>query len=102
VTISDPLPAEILAPTYQATGAVITPTAGSGSFAWQVADLAAGQGGRIVIRGTVDPAVTTPITITNVVTITTPLKSATGNNVASVQLRVLEEIEQPAPRVWIP
>jgi hypothetical protein len=45
---------------------VITPIAGAGSFAWQVADLAGGQGGEIVISGTVDPVATTPITITNI------------------------------------
>jgi uncharacterized repeat protein (TIGR01451 family) len=33
VVISDPLPAEILAPTYQAIGAVTTPIAGSEDFA---------------------------------------------------------------------
>jgi uncharacterized repeat protein (TIGR01451 family) len=102
VVISDPLPAEILAPAYQATGAVITPTAGSGTFAWWVADLAVGQGGRIVISGTVDPAVAPPITLTNTVRIISPLEVAPGDNVASVELRVLEEIEQPAARLWLP
>ena len=102
VVISDPLPIEILAPTYQATGAVITPTVGLGTFVWQVADLAGGQGGQIVISGTVDPAVTTPITITNVVTLTAPLEGGPGDNVAGVALRVVWEIEPPAPRVWLP
>jgi uncharacterized repeat protein (TIGR01451 family) len=102
VVISDPLPAEILAPAYQSTGAVITPTAGSGAFAWQVADLASGQGGRIVISGTVDLALTPPITITNVVTITAPLEAAPDDNAGSVKLPVVREIEPPAPRVWLP
>jgi uncharacterized repeat protein (TIGR01451 family) len=88
VVISDPLPVEILTPAYLVTGAVITPVVGSGTFAWQVADLAGGQGGRIVITGTVDPAVTTAITIDNVVTVTAPLEVAPGDNVASVELPV--------------
>jgi len=55
-----------------------------------------------VISGTVDPAVTPPITITNIVTITTPLKGALGDNVASVKLPVMREIETSTPRVWLP
>jgi uncharacterized repeat protein (TIGR01451 family) len=102
VTISDPLPAEILSPTYQSTGAVITPTVGSDAFAWEVEDLAGGLGGRIVITGTVDPAATPPFTLTNTVTITTLYDTAPADNVASVELRVLKEIEQPTPRVWLP
>jgi len=102
VVIADPLPAEILAPTYQSTGAVITPSVGSDTFAWEVEDLAGGLGGRIVITGTLDPALTAPITITNVATIISPLEVAPADNVASVKLRVLEEIEQPTPRLWLP
>jgi uncharacterized repeat protein (TIGR01451 family) len=101
VAISDPLPVQILAPTYQSTGAVITPVVGSGNYAWQVADLAGGQGGQIVISGTVDPAVTPPITVTNVVTITAQLQKLLMSNVAEVKLPVVSEIEQPA-RVWLP
>jgi uncharacterized repeat protein (TIGR01451 family) len=97
--ISDPLPAEILAPAYQATGAVITPTAGSGAFAWWVSDLAGGQGGQIVITGTVDPAVAPPITLINIATIIAPFEVAPRDNVASVKLPVVQEIEQPTPRV---
>jgi uncharacterized repeat protein (TIGR01451 family) len=100
--ISDPLPAAILEPSYLATGAAITPTGGSGTFAWEVADLAGGLGGRIVISGTIDPAVNTPSTVTNVVTITSPLETSPGDNVASVMLPVVPEVEQPEPRSWLP
>jgi uncharacterized repeat protein (TIGR01451 family) len=102
VVISDPLPAELLAPSYRATGAVITPTASSGAFAWQVADLAGGLGGRIEISGTVNPAMTVPMTITNVLTVTAPLEVAPRDNVASVELPVLPEIAPPTLRVWLP
>jgi uncharacterized repeat protein (TIGR01451 family) len=102
VTISDPLPSEILTPTYQATGAAITLTADSKTFAWQVEDLADGLGGRIVISGTIDPAVTTPITLTNVVTITTPLQGAPADNTASVELAVVPVIVPPTSRIWLP
>jgi uncharacterized repeat protein (TIGR01451 family) len=102
VVISDPLPAEILAPTYQASGAVITPIAGSEDFAWQVADLAGGQGGRIVISGTVDSAITSPIMLTNVVTVTTVWEGAPGDNVADVELPVRQKIEPLRPRIWLP
>jgi uncharacterized repeat protein (TIGR01451 family) len=102
VAISDPLPLEILMPTYEATGAVITPTVGLPNFAWQVADLAGGEGGQIVISGMIDPAVTLPITITNVVTITSPLESEAADNVARVQLPILPETEQPPVKVWLP
>jgi uncharacterized repeat protein (TIGR01451 family) len=102
VVISDPLPSEILAPAYQATGAVITPTVGSRNFAWEVADLAGGQGGQIVISGTIAPGVTQPITITNVVTITAPLEVAPGDNVARVPLPILWEVEPPPVKVWLP
>jgi uncharacterized repeat protein (TIGR01451 family) len=102
VVISDPLPSQILAPAYESTGAVITPVLGSGNFAWQVADLAGGQGGRIVIRGTVDPAVTTPITITNVAAIMAPLEAAPRDNVARVDLPVVHKIEPPPARAWLP
>ena len=101
VRIDDPLPAEILAPAYQATGAAVEPIAGPEPFAWQVADLASGQGGRIVISGTVDPAVTPPIVITNVVTITAPLEVVPGDNVASVALPVRSEVAPPV-RLWLP
>jgi uncharacterized repeat protein (TIGR01451 family) len=102
VVISDPLPVEILASSYQATGAAITQTVGAGNFAWQVADLAGEEGGQIVISGTVDPGVTRPVTITNVVTIAAPLEAAPADNVAVVQLPVLLEIVQPTRRVWLP
>jgi len=101
VVISDTLPAEILSPAYQATGAEITPVEDAPDFAWSVADLAGGAGGEIVIRGTVDPALTTPLTITNAVTITAPWDAPDGS-VARVELRIVEEIGPLAPRVWLP
>jgi len=55
-----------------------------------------------VISGTLDPAVTPPITITNAVTITALQEAALGDNAASVKLPVLREIEPPTPRVWLP
>jgi hypothetical protein len=91
-----------VAPAYQATGVLITPTIGSGNFAWQVADLASGEGGQTVISGTVDLAATPPITLTSTVAVTAPLDVAPGNNVASAVLPVLAEIQRPAPRVWLP
>ncbi|MFN2169734.1 MAG: CARDB domain-containing protein, partial [Anaerolineae bacterium] len=102
VAISDPLPAEILAPVYQSAGAVITPVVGSGNFAWQVADLAGGEGGQIVINGMMALTVTTPITLTNVVTVTAPLEGAPGDNVAWVDLPVGQEVGPPQPRFWLP
>jgi len=101
VVISDTLPLQILAPSYQFTGAAITPVEGAPDFAWSVADLAGGEGGQIVISGTVDPLVTMPLTITNVVTITAPWDAPDGS-VARVELRVVDEIALPAPRLWLP
>jgi len=45
--------------------------------------------------------VTTPLTITNVVTITAPWDMPDGS-VARVELRVVDEIGPLAPRVWLP
>ena len=102
VVIRDPLPAEILEPAYQATGAAVRPMEESGRFAWRVADLASGQGGQILISGVVDPAVTPPILVTNVVTITAPLEVAPGNNVARVELPVRPAGEPSPARLWLP
>jgi len=101
VLISDLLPAAILAPAYEFTGATLTPVDGPPDFAWSVAALAGGEGGQIVIRGTIDPLVTTPVTITNAVTITAPWDAPYGS-VARVELRVVDEIAPLAPKAWLP
>jgi uncharacterized repeat protein (TIGR01451 family) len=96
VVIRGLLPAEIVEPNYQASGAGVEPLAGMPRLAWQVADLASGQGGRIVINGVVDPAVAPPIALTSVVTITAPLDVVPGDNAARVELPVRLAAEPPA------
>ena len=102
VVIRDPLPAEILDPAYETTGAAVKPMEDSARFAWRVADLAGGEGGQIVISGVVDPAVTPPIVVTNVVTITAPLEVAPANNEARVELLVRQGTEPLPVKLWLP
>ncbi len=54
VVITDTLPAALRDPVVASAGAAITPRAGS-RFAWDVADLAAGEGGVITITAVVSP-----------------------------------------------
>ncbi len=79
VVITDTLPEVLQDPTVASTGAVITPRVGS-RLAWDVADLAAGEGGVITITAVVSPTAAT-VTIANTATITaTAVETDTANN----------------------
>lgn len=68
VTITDPIPNELI-PTslsFVSSGPVVTP---SGSYVWQVADLAAGQSGSITVTGRVRLSLG-DVSFTNVATMT--------------------------------
>jgi uncharacterized repeat protein (TIGR01451 family) len=79
VVITDTLPEVLQDPTVISMGAVITPRVGS-RFAWDVADLAAGEGGTITMTAVVSPTAAT-FSITNTATITaTAVETDTVNN----------------------
>jgi len=74
VTIASELPSVLLNPIVVSSGAAITPRSGS-QFTWDVSDLAAGQGGTIVVTAEVDESAL-PGTIAIEVTITTATEDA--------------------------
>ncbi|MGD8463961.1 MAG: hypothetical protein PVI09_08840 [Anaerolineae bacterium] len=99
--ISDPLPVELQPTGYSASGAALTPVAGSETFAWQVEDLSPGQGGVITVTAVLSPALTSPMVLTNTAIITAPLEGWPGDNVAEAALQV----SLPLPyhwRIWLP
>ncbi len=65
VVITDIVPAELISPSVLASGAQITDTGASPAYVWQVADLAPGAGGTIVITGTLDVSTTVGTVVTN-------------------------------------
>lgn len=68
VVISDPLPAEVISPTYTSSGPTVTST-GSISYTWQVADLPPGAQGTINVLGVISPGLSVGSLITNTATI---------------------------------
>ena len=89
VVFTDVLPTEILSAGFAYWGAPITPTAGSPAFSWEVADLAPGDGGGIVVTGVVSPGLTGPLAITNTAIITAPLEARPEDNLAEAVLQVI-------------
>ncbi len=92
VVLSDVLPAEVSATGYTYSGAIITPTAGSEPFVWQVADLEPGAGGTITVTAVLSPALASPLDVTNTAIIRAPLEALPGDNVAQAVLQVLEPL----------
>jgi uncharacterized repeat protein (TIGR01451 family) len=89
VVISDPLPAAITGSTavYTYTGATVTSREGS-PFAWDVADLAAGEGGIITITAAISPTFFSD-SFSNTATIATAtVESNLDNNAASAVIAV--------------
>jgi uncharacterized repeat protein (TIGR01451 family) len=85
VVISDTLPEALRDPSVTWAGAVITSRVGS-RFVWDVADLAAGQGGIITITAVVSPTLA-DAPIDNTATITaTVVETNTANNSSSVRI----------------
>jgi uncharacterized repeat protein (TIGR01451 family) len=89
VVITDILPIEILPAGFAYWGAPITPTAGGPDYAWQVADLAPGEGGGITVIAVVSPELTGSLTLTNTAAITTPLEARPDDNRAEAVLQVI-------------
>jgi uncharacterized repeat protein (TIGR01451 family) len=85
VVITDTLPEVLQNPQVISAGAVITPRVGS-RFVWDVADLAAGEGGTITITVVVSPTlVDAPITNTATITATVG-ETDTANNSSTVRI----------------
>ncbi len=80
VVITDVLPAALISPTVTSSGAAITPRPGS-RFVWDVADLAAGEGGTITIAAVVSPTFAGILSNTAVIA-TTAVETNTVNNAA--------------------
>ena len=100
VVISDPLPIELQITGFSFWGPALTPVAGSESFAWQVADLAPGEGGRITVTAILSPTLTSAMVLTNTAIITAPLEGWPEDNAGQA---VLQVILPPAYdwRIWL-
>jgi uncharacterized repeat protein (TIGR01451 family) len=101
VVISDPLPVELQATGYSASGAAVTPVAGSEAYAWQVEDLSPGQGGVITITAVLSPALASGLVLTNTAIITAPLEGWPEDNVAQAVLPVTVPTGYDW-RIWLP
>jgi uncharacterized repeat protein (TIGR01451 family) len=88
IVITDIVPVTLTDVSYISAGEVITPVGGV-SFAWQVADLAIGEGGVITLTGYVTSNLTHPTVFTNTAIITGAVTDPDlTNNIASVPLTV--------------
>jgi hypothetical protein len=94
--ISDILSAQVTNPTVVSSGATITPITGS-HLTWQIADLAAGQGGVITITGLVALDATLPISNTAIITTTARDTNASDNRVGPFYSGVT-----PLPAIYLP
>lgn len=83
VVITDAVPTCLVDVDYVSSGATITPT-GSLSYTWQVADLAPGEGGTIIVTGVVSPGLPPGYDLSNTAVITaTGLDGDPSNNHAT-------------------
>ena len=87
-TITDVFPVEVQNLTIVNSGVAITPT-GTIPFAWQVGDMAVGEGGTITITGIISPDLTTETTIVNTVEITSVLDVTATNNVDTAVTQII-------------
>ncbi|MBN1657018.1 MAG: VCBS repeat-containing protein, partial [Anaerolineae bacterium] len=71
VVLTDAVPVTVTVTGVTSTGVRITQTGASPAFAWQVEDLAHGEGGTIEIAGVVDPALPAGYVLANTAAITT-------------------------------
>jgi ELWxxDGT repeat protein len=79
VIITDIIPAYVLTTTVSSQGVVITNTGGT-PYSWQVENLSPGESGKIIIRGTVSPALYRDFTFTNNATIYSSLEGSSRQN----------------------
>jgi uncharacterized repeat protein (TIGR01451 family) len=90
VVLSDVLPREIMATGYTYSGVIITPTAASEPFVWQIADLEPGARGIITVTGILSPALAGSLDITNTAVISTPLEARPEDNLAQAILHLVQ------------
>jgi uncharacterized repeat protein (TIGR01451 family) len=84
VVVSDILSSDILAPAYQvSTSLAATTERGGAPFVWDLPDLSPGASGDITINGTINPALPTDFTFTNLATISTSSPETTVSNNSS-------------------
>ena len=86
VVITDTIPAQLTGLSVSASGLTILNT--TGSYVWELADLAPNQSGTIVVSGFINPAVSADVTFTNTVTLSADGDTDPSNNSASVALTV--------------
>ena len=86
--ITDVVPAEVQNLTIVNSGIAITPT-GIVPYAWQVGDMAVGEGGTITITAIISPELMIETTIVNTVEITSSLDVTTTNNVDTAVSQVI-------------
>ena len=87
VVITDLLQPALTSSTVSASGAEITPRPGS-RFVWDVADLAAGDGGTITVTAAISPTVSGFVTNTATIA-TSALERTTKNNLSSVKTDII-------------
>ena len=86
--ITDVVPVAVQNLTIMNSGVAITPT-GTIPYAWQVGDMAVGEGGTITITAVISPDLTTETTIVNTVEITSVLDVTPANNVDTAVMQVI-------------
>ncbi|MFL7793244.1 MAG: choice-of-anchor Q domain-containing protein, partial [Anaerolineae bacterium] len=89
VLITDAVPITLTNVSYTNTGAVITPT-GSFFYTWEVEDLVPGQGGVIIITGTVPTSVGSVFDLSNHAEITTTTDDPTPSNNTSTASNTID------------
>jgi uncharacterized repeat protein (TIGR01451 family) len=91
VVIRDELPDELTDPAVSTSGAAITPRSGS-RYVWDVADLAAGEGGTITITAIVSTGLGST-TLTNTATIeSTGVERDAADNVDTAEMIVVRDV----------
>jgi len=93
VMITDAVPITLTDVSYTYVGAALTPT-GSIRYAWEVEDLAPGEGGAITVTGAVSPSVSGVFSLTNQATIATGCPDNNLDNNTSV-VHTLVDAEPP-------
>lgn len=97
VVITDILPSGIISPSYNSSGAAISPT-GSKPYVWNVGSLDPGAGGVITITARLDPnpANYASMALTNTATISTPtLETNTTNNTSTTVTQAVVKLFLP-------
>ncbi len=90
ITLSDEISSILTNISIEAQGVTITDTGASPGYVWEIEDLAQNEGGKIVVRGRVNPAWSSGANISNIAQIfTTGTETVLNDNRAEVDITIL-------------